>query len=30
LGSGNSLMNVGLRIWVKGNARSEVITIEEI
>ena len=28
--SGNGLMSAGLRIWVKGNARSEVITIEEI
>lgn len=28
--SGNGLMHVGLPIWVKGNARSEVIVIEEI
>ena len=28
--SGNGLMNAGLRIWVKGNCRSEVIVIEEI
>ena len=28
--TGNGLMSVGLPIWVKGNARSEVITIVEI
>ncbi|MBR4863124.1 MAG: alpha-galactosidase [Oscillospiraceae bacterium] len=28
--SGNGLMSVGLPIWVKGNARSEVIVIEEV
>ena len=28
--SGNGLMHAGLRIWVKGNNRSEVIVIEQI
>ena len=28
--TGNGLMSVGLPIWVKGNARSEVIILEEI
>jgi len=28
--TGNGLMSVGLPIWVKGNARSEVIVIEEV
>jgi len=28
--SGNGLMHAGLPVWLKGNARSEVITIEEV
>ena len=28
--TGNGLMHAGLPIWIKGNARSEVIVIEEV